>query len=139
MALGKEAKPKHLGTSVLKRGYGAWGAKAINFESRRPLRGVYRRLIGSQGRHRLESGAMRVPGRQETEYAVENKSLRFFFTLSEHLQKGAAKNRYIFSRPCFVMACYAYSVLTSWFKSVYSGAGSVLSSHQEARQQAVII
>ena len=32
------------------------------------------------------------------------------------------------------MACYAYSVLTRWFSSVYSGAGSRPSSDQMAKQ-----
>ena len=33
------------------------------------------------------------------------------------------------------MACYAYSVLTRWFSSVYSGAGSRPSSDQMAKQE----
>ncbi len=32
------------------------------------------------------------------------------------------------------MACYAYSVLTLWFSSVYSGAGSEHSINQMAKQ-----
>ena len=35
------------------------------------------------------------------------------------------------------MACYAYSVLTRWFSSVYSGAGSRPSSDQMAKQVVV--
>ncbi len=40
--LGRKSAPRTSGTSVLKRGYGAWCAKV-------PLRGVFRRLIESQG------------------------------------------------------------------------------------------
>ena len=32
------------------------------------------------------------------------------------------------------MACYAYSVLTQWFSSVYSGAGSETPLSKESRQ-----
>ena len=36
--------------------------------------------------------------------------------------------------PSFVMACYAYSVLTHWFCSVYSGAGSETPLSKESKQ-----
>ncbi len=44
------------------------------------------------------------------------------------------KNKHISPRPSFVMECCAYSVLTRWFKSVFSGAGSEPSPDQMAKQ-----
>ena len=50
-AVGQEASIKHLRirTSVLKRGWDAWAVNLCQVESRRPLRGVFRRLIAGQG------------------------------------------------------------------------------------------
>ena len=53
------------------------------------------------------------------------------------VKRGGEKNKHIFSRPSFVMACYAYSVLTRWFSSVYGGAGSETPLDKELKQLAV--
>ncbi len=42
--------------------------------------------------------------------------------------------KHIFPRLSFDMACYAYSVLTRWFSSVYSGAGREPSLDQVVKQ-----
>ncbi len=48
-ALGKEVSTKHLRDLCPQEGVWRVGRQGYQFESRRPLRGVFRRLIGSQG------------------------------------------------------------------------------------------
>ncbi len=74
--------------------------------------------------------------RADEECAVELAS-PILFSLSLHLFIGAVKIKYIFPRPSFVVACYAYSVLTRWLDSVYSGARSVTPSSKESSKQVV--
>jgi hypothetical protein len=84
--LGRKSGPSIQGNSVLKRGYDAWRAKAINSSHISPKEGCFTDSMRAKARarHRLESGAVRVPGlgflrygrwltasgRQETECAV---------------------------------------------------------------------
>ena len=46
----------------------------------------------------------------------------------------AAKNKTDLPSSIFVMECYAYSVLTRWLSSIYSGAGSRTSSDLMSKQ-----
>ncbi len=73
----------------------------------------------ARARHRLEPGAIRVPGLGSRKQPVGwrrqadrrknvllRASLSYFFYSERTIIKGAAKNKHIFPRPCFVMACW---------------------------------
>ncbi len=53
---------------------------------------------------------------------------------------GAAKiKKYTFPRPSVVTACYAYSVLTRCFSSVYCGAGSETALSKQSKQVVIAV